>query len=76
MVRASSIDEDKLSAILEVLKSQPLKIIWKWEADETPDTDASKFLFVKWAPQLALLCKFKFTKQVSNLLMDLKPVMP
>ncbi|XP_033174081.1 UDP-glucuronosyltransferase [Drosophila mauritiana] len=56
MVRASSIDEDKLSAILEVLKSQPLKIIWKWEAEETPDTDSSKFLFVKWAPQLALLC--------------------
>ncbi|XP_043662737.1 UDP-glucosyltransferase 2 [Drosophila teissieri] len=56
MVRASSIDADKLSAILEVLKSQPLKIIWKWEADEAPAADSSKFLFVKWAPQLALLC--------------------
>ncbi|XP_037711285.1 UDP-glucosyltransferase 2 [Drosophila subpulchrella] len=56
MVRASSIDEDKLTSILEVLQNQPLRIIWKWEGDETPKTDSSKFLFVKWAPQLALLC--------------------
>ncbi|EDV57648.2 LOW QUALITY PROTEIN: uncharacterized protein Dere_GG24956 [Drosophila erecta] len=56
MVRASSIDADKLSAALEVLKGQPLKIIWKWEADEPPVADSAKFLFVKWAPQLALLC--------------------
>ncbi|XP_017047434.1 UDP-glucosyltransferase 2 [Drosophila ficusphila] len=56
MVRASSIDEEKLTAILEVLQNQPLRVIWKWEADETPVADSSKFLFVKWAPQLALLC--------------------
>ncbi|XP_017075309.2 UDP-glucosyltransferase 2 [Drosophila eugracilis] len=56
MVRASSIDEDKLAAILEVLHQQPLRIIWKWEAEETPKADSNKFLFVKWAPQLALLC--------------------
>ncbi|XP_017110702.1 UDP-glucosyltransferase 2 [Drosophila elegans] len=56
MVRASSIDEDKLKAILEVLQNQPLKVIWKWEADEAPKTDPSKFLFIKWAPQLAVLC--------------------
>jgi len=60
MVRASSIDEDKLTSILEVLQHQPLRIIWKWEGDETPKTDSSKFLFVKWAPQLALLCKLYF----------------
>ncbi|KAH8350609.1 hypothetical protein KR067_011689 [Drosophila pandora] len=56
MVRASSIDEDKLDAIIKVLTEQDLKVIWKWEADETPKVDASKFLFIKWAPQLALLC--------------------
>ncbi|KAH8412232.1 hypothetical protein KR009_000668 [Drosophila setifemur] len=57
MVRASSIDEDKLNAIVQVLEQQKLRIIWKWEADETPKGGiSSKFLFVKWAPQLALLC--------------------
>ncbi|KAH8273650.1 hypothetical protein KR018_006193 [Drosophila ironensis] len=56
MVRASSIDEDKLDAMVKVLQAQPLRIIWKWEAKEIPETDAAKFLFVKWAPQLALLC--------------------
>jgi len=60
MVRASSIDEDKLTAILEVLQHQPLRIIWKWEGDKTPKTHSSKFLFIKWAPQLALLCKLYF----------------
>lgn len=60
MVRASSIDGDKLAAILEVLQESSLRIIWKWEEDEkvkTPKVDSSKFLFVKWAPQLALLCE-------------------
>lgn len=57
LVRASSIDEDKLQAILKVLTKQPLNVIWKWETDEHPKVDANKFLFVKWAPQLALLCQ-------------------
>ncbi|KAH8262178.1 hypothetical protein KR038_006575, partial [Drosophila bunnanda] len=59
MVRASSIDKEKLAAMLEVLQGLPFRIIWKWEEDEkvkTPKVDPSKFLFVKWAPQLALLC--------------------
>ncbi|SPP79083.1 UDP-glucuronosyltransferase 1-3 [Drosophila guanche] len=56
MVRISSIDEDKLAAIVEALERQPLRVIWKWEAEEKPKLDADKFLFVKWAPQLALLC--------------------
>ncbi|KAH8412007.1 hypothetical protein KR222_006607, partial [Zaprionus bogoriensis] len=59
MVRASSMEPDKLDAILQVLSAQPLNVIWKWEADgqEAPPVDASKFLFVPWAPQLALLCQ-------------------
>ncbi|EDW64684.1 UDP-glucosyltransferase 2 [Drosophila virilis] len=59
MVRASSIDAEKLDAIIDVLLKQPLNVIWKWEATEQPkpQLDASKFLFVKWAPQLALLCQ-------------------
>ncbi|XP_062120630.1 UDP-glycosyltransferase UGT5 [Drosophila sulfurigaster albostrigata] len=57
MVRASSIDADKLQAMLQVLSQQPLNVIWKWETDEHPQVDANKFLFVKWAPQLALLCQ-------------------
>lgn len=59
MVRASSIDAEKLSHILEVLNEQPLNVIWKWETDaeEMPPLKPGKFLFVKWAPQLALLCK-------------------
>ncbi|XP_017152637.1 UDP-glucuronosyltransferase [Drosophila miranda] len=56
MVRISSIDVDKLAAIVEALERQPLRVIWKWEADEKPKVDSTKFLFVKWAPQLALLC--------------------
>ncbi|XP_022232345.2 UDP-glucosyltransferase 2 [Drosophila obscura] len=56
MVRISSIDVDKLAAIVEVLERQPLRVIWKWETDEKPQLDSTKFLFVKWAPQLALLC--------------------
>ncbi|XP_034473734.1 UDP-glucuronosyltransferase 2B31 [Drosophila innubila] len=57
MVRASSMDEDKMQAMVKVLQKQPLNVIWKWESDEVPHVDASKFLFVKWAPQLALLCQ-------------------
>lgn len=59
MVRASSIDAEKLSQILAVLNEQPLNVIWKWETDaeEMPPLKPGKFLFVKWAPQLALLCK-------------------
>lgn len=59
MVRASSIDAEKLSHILQVLNEQPMNVIWKWETDaqEMPPLKPGKFLFVKWAPQLALLCK-------------------
>lgn len=62
MVRASSIDTEKLSHILQVLNEQPLNVIWKWETDaqEMPlPLKPGKFLFVKWAPQLALLCKLQ-----------------
>ncbi|XP_068140414.1 UDP-glucosyltransferase 2-like [Drosophila tropicalis] len=56
MVRASSMDPEKLEAIIKVLEQQPLRVIFKWEGDVAPQVDTKKFLLVKWAPQLALLC--------------------
>ncbi|ALC38850.1 Dot [Drosophila busckii] len=56
-VLASSIDQHKLQSMLQVLSAQPLNVIWKWEADKLPLMNNEKFLFVKWAPQLALLAQ-------------------
>ncbi|EDW76472.2 uncharacterized protein Dwil_GK14641 [Drosophila willistoni] len=57
MVRASSMDDDKLLDILKALDEQPLRVIWKWEANDLPHKiNPKKILLVKWAPQLALLC--------------------
>ncbi|XP_030383636.1 UDP-glucuronosyltransferase 1-7C [Scaptodrosophila lebanonensis] len=56
MVRASSIGGDKLADILQALQQQPLRVICKWETDQTPQVDAKQFLFIKWAPQLDILC--------------------
>ncbi|XP_017477432.1 PREDICTED: UDP-glucuronosyltransferase-like [Rhagoletis zephyria] len=55
MVRASSMPSEKAQAIVKALEQQPFNVIWKWESDELP-TKSKKFLFVKWAPQLSLLC--------------------
>ncbi|XP_073820836.1 UDP-glycosyltransferase family 36 member A1 [Musca autumnalis] len=55
MVRASTMEADKLNAILSALVKSKLKVIWKWETDEVPIKN-DNFLFVKWAPQLSLLC--------------------
>lgn len=57
MIRGSSLDQKKLQAILKVLKKLDINIIWKWETDEVP-IESIKFLFVKWAPQLTLMCKY------------------
>ncbi|XP_049311681.1 UDP-glucosyltransferase 2-like [Bactrocera dorsalis] len=55
MVRSSSMPSEKVQTIVKVLERQPFNIIWKWETDEVP-TKSKKFLFVKWAPQLSLIC--------------------
>lgn len=56
MVRGSTMDQSKLAVIVAVLQRLNMKVIWKWESDEIPVKD-DQFKFVKWAPQLALLCK-------------------
>lgn len=58
MLRSSTIEKTKLEEILKVLKTLPLRVVWKWESTEKPIED-DHFLFIKWAPQLALLCKLK-----------------
>lgn len=57
MIKSSTMDNEKLQAILAVLKKLPMKVIWKWESDEFP-VQSEQFLFIKWAPQLPLLCKY------------------
>ncbi|XP_065357950.1 UDP-glycosyltransferase UGT5 [Calliphora vicina] len=60
MIKASTLDQDKLQAILNVLTKLDIKVIWKWESDEIP-IKSDQFLFIKWAPQLALICHPKIT---------------
>ncbi|XP_050321455.1 UDP-glucosyltransferase 2-like [Bactrocera neohumeralis] len=55
LVRSSSMPSEKVQTIVKVLEQQPFNVIWKWETDEVP-TKSKKFLFVKWAPQLSLIC--------------------
>ncbi|XP_037812919.1 UDP-glycosyltransferase UGT5-like [Lucilia sericata] len=55
MIKGSTLDQNKLQIILNVLTKQDIKVIWKWESDKVP-IESDQFLFVKWAPQLTLLC--------------------
>ncbi|XP_054743867.1 UDP-glycosyltransferase UGT5 [Anastrepha obliqua] len=55
MVRSSSMPAEKVQTIVKALEQQPFNVIWKWETDEVP-SKSKKFLFVKWAPQLSLIC--------------------
>ena len=59
MIKASTLDKARLQAILNALKELDISVIWKWETDEIP-IKSKQFLFVKWAPQLSLLCKSIF----------------
>lgn len=58
MIRASTLDKGRLQSILNALKNLDIKVIWKWETDEIP-IEGEQFLFVKWAPQLSLICEYK-----------------
>ncbi|XP_023305658.2 UDP-glycosyltransferase UGT5 [Lucilia cuprina] len=60
MIKGSTLDADKLKAILNILTRLDINVIWKWESNETP-IKSDKFLFIKWAPQLSLICHPKVT---------------
>ncbi|KAM7353784.1 UDP-glycosyltransferase UGT5-like [Cochliomyia hominivorax] len=60
MIKASTLEQEKLQAILNVLIKMDVKVIWKWETDEVP-INSEQFLFIKWAPQLALICHPKIS---------------
>lgn len=57
MVRSCTMPSEKVQAIVKVLEQQPFNVIWKWETDAVP-TKSKKFLFIKWAPQLSLICEY------------------
>ncbi|CAK9820999.1 UDP-glucosyltransferase 2 [Anthophora plagiata] len=54
MVKMASIPKDKLEVLLNVLRSIPRKVIWKWETDDIPNIP-SNVLVQKWLPQYDVL---------------------
>ncbi|XP_031842459.1 UDP-glycosyltransferase UGT5 isoform X2 [Nomia melanderi] len=54
MVKASTMPEDKLTALLNVLGSIPRKVIWKWENDDMQQKPKN-FLVKKWLPQFDVM---------------------
>uniref|UniRef100_A0A1A9ZNZ7 UDP-glycosyltransferases domain-containing protein n=1 Tax=Glossina pallidipes TaxID=7398 RepID=A0A1A9ZNZ7_GLOPL len=55
MIKFSTMPNTIVENIVTALLQLDVKVIWKWENDKIPLT-SEKFLFVKWAPQLQLLC--------------------
>lgn len=56
MIKFSTMPNNLVKSIVTALLRFDVKVIWKWENDKIP-IRSEKFLFVKWAPQLQLLCK-------------------
>ncbi|XP_076297233.1 UDP-glucosyltransferase 2-like [Lasioglossum baleicum] len=56
MVKTTTMPEDKLTALLNVLASLPRKVIWKWETDDLPKK-LDNVLARKWLPQFDVLSK-------------------
>ncbi|KAG7213732.1 hypothetical protein KM043_002966 [Ampulex compressa] len=54
MIKASSMPEEKLVQILRVLGSLPMRVIWKWEAENLPHKP-DNVLIRKWLPQFDIL---------------------
>lgn len=54
MVKASSMRNETLAMILNVIGSIPRKVIWKWEADALPHRPKN-LLVRKWLPQFDIL---------------------
>lgn len=57
MIKASSMKNETLSDILEVLGSIPRKVVWKWEDENLPNKPKN-VLIKKWLPQAAILRKY------------------
>ncbi|KAM0727417.1 UDP-glycosyltransferase UGT5 [Formica fusca] len=54
MIKAATMPQKKLDAILKVLGSIPRKVIWKWEIDELPH-EMDNVITRKWLPQFAVM---------------------
>lgn len=54
MIKATTMPQKKLDAILKVLGSIPRKVIWKWEIDELPHK-MDNVITRKWLPQFAVM---------------------
>ena len=56
MVKTSSIQKEKLEAILKVIGSIPRKVIWKWEMGEILEKPKN-LMIKKWLPQCDIMSK-------------------
>lgn len=56
MIKSTTMPEEKLDAILNVLSSIPRKVIWKWETDELP-RKIENIMTRKWLPQFDVMSK-------------------
>lgn len=54
MIKISSMPQEKLDAILNVIGSIPRKVIWKWEADKLP-RKLDNVMARKWLPQFDVM---------------------
>lgn len=56
MIKASTMPEDKLKMIINVIRDIPRKVVWKWEVEDMPDKP-SNLLARSWLPQASILRK-------------------
>lgn len=56
VVKATTMPEDKVQEILEVMKKLPQRFIWKWE-DQSIAFDKNKLFTASWLPQVDILGK-------------------
>lgn len=57
-MKSSQLDEGLLESIIETLRELPLKVLYKYEADDMP-RKPDNVKIVKWAPQTQILGKRK-----------------
>lgn len=53
-LRSSNLRQDKLDAILGMIRGLKQRVIWKWDQDEMPNRPSNVFIG-KWLPQDAIL---------------------
>uniref|UniRef100_A0A1A9WKB9 UDP-glucuronosyltransferase n=1 Tax=Glossina brevipalpis TaxID=37001 RepID=A0A1A9WKB9_9MUSC len=56
LIKFSTMPDNLVRNIINALHSLDMRIIWKWEDVGNIPTRSKNILFVKWAPQLQLLC--------------------